>query len=118
MAGFSSTGKYGYFLDDNLEATLETVDIEFSKGGAAFINAMRLDGDCGCYNTFGQIGTRRVPGQTLVWSDSVQADTDTARIWIRAMGGTHRLRFSVLEGTDWTHANNATIWLRKAGNRA
>jgi hypothetical protein len=118
LAGFGSTGKYGYFAGNYREATLETVDIEFSKGGAAFINATRLDGDCSTTNITGQIGTRKFPGDTISWGNVVAADADTGRIWLRAMGATHRLRFTIAEAATWEHANNATIWLRKAGNRA
>jgi hypothetical protein len=118
LAGFSTTGAFGYFLDGFMEATLETVDMEYSKGGSAFINALRLDSDCPYSSVTAQVGTRRYPGETAAWSASTAVDDDTGRAWIRAMGATHRLRFTIAEDAQWDHADGGTIWLKKAGARA
>jgi hypothetical protein len=59
---------------------------------------------------------RRFPGAAIVYSDSVAADSDSGKMWIRKRGATHRFRVTIASH-DWEHADAITAWAKPAGTR-
>jgi hypothetical protein len=116
LAGFNASGSFGYYTGDAMAATVETIDLEMTKGAHNFVNCIRLDGDTDYQYLTGMVGVRRFPGAAITYSDSTAADSDSGKMWIRKRGATHRFRVTIASH-DWEHADAITAWAKPAGTR-
>lgn len=117
LGGVTSAGAFGYFDSTNLEATLESHDIEMNKGGYTFINALRMVVDVAIASVTGKVGTRQFHGDTLTWSSSSSADSSTGRMWFNHRGFTHRFRCVIAAGATWYNTTGCQAYGRAAGWR-
>lgn len=116
LAGFSSTGRFGYFSGVNQAATLETNDIEFNPGGYAYSQSARMISDAPYSLCAIQAASRAFHGQPLIWTTSDPVQSSTGVSWVRKRGKTHRFRATISSG-DWYHSNGLTVYYKPAGGR-
>lgn len=115
LAGFNSTGAFGYFQGNPLQAELETADMELNPGGYAFLNSGRVVIDADNSAVSCVVGARQRHGQGIVWGAS-QAIGDTGRFWTRSRAITHRIRTTVAS-TSWRNTTGIEIYAARAGQR-
>jgi hypothetical protein len=95
LAGFSSSGSFGYFQTTPPIAILETADLEFIPGGESFLRSVGLVIDADRTNVTVEVGTTDVLNGTKTWSSAMTLDQYSGRVFPRLTGRTHRLRFTI-----------------------
>ena len=117
MAGFDADGNFGYFNGPNLEATLETADVNLTPGYFTNVGFVRPVDDVTPTDGHLQVGTRQYPGGAITWSDDIEADTNMARFRVNKRGFTHRIRRVIDAGATWNNSRGIIPYARTAGRR-
>ena len=117
LSGFTSAGAFGWFQSTPPAARVETVDLEFVEGEAAFTNRFKLVGDPQNAYLTGAIGVRKNHGDaTLVYTPTLTAVPSTGFMWGRKRGAVHRFRVDIAQH-DWGNVSGVRAWMRKGGLR-
>ncbi|MCP4182319.1 MAG: hypothetical protein GY761_03245 [Hyphomicrobiales bacterium] len=116
LAGFDSSGNFGFFQGANLAATFETNDVALIPGRRSLVQGFRLISDA-VSGVTGKIAGRDAPGQPLEWSDSITPNSNSQKMTKLTRGRTHRIQNTIAEGTIWSHANGVEALFKQAGNR-
>lgn len=116
IAGFNSSGDFGFFQGNALEATIETNDISLGNGKRSFVQSARLISDAASGVT-GKIAGRDNPGATLDWTSSLTPSSVSGKILARKRGRTHRSQWTIAAATTWANAVGVELIYRLAGNR-
>ena len=115
LAGFNDDGDFGYFQTGSLEAVLETVDVEFNPGAAAFMGELRLRIDAPISDVTYKVGKKRFLGDTTVWTGNLTAHERSGKAKPRANANRHRVRSTIAANSLWNNAGYADAWMRASG---
>ncbi len=119
LAAFNSLNQLGMFQGANMEAVLETTDMQLGGDGRrAFASGYRLIGDV-VAGAYGQFGTAEILGGARTWTAEAQQNA-TGLIPLRASGRTVRARARIPAGTAWSSIQGIEIApesARQAGRR-
>ncbi|MCP4276001.1 MAG: hypothetical protein GY779_06570 [Gammaproteobacteria bacterium] len=116
LAGFSSTGAFGFSQGGALQATFETNDVALIPGRRSLVQGFRLVSDAGT-NVTGKIAGRDAPGQSLEWSNAITPNSNSQKMTKPTRGRTHRIQATIAESTEWSHVNGVEVLYKQAGNR-
>ena len=100
MATFTTENKLAFFSGSNLEATLETGQIQPFQTSRAFCNQVRVITDASGYNVTDT--TYAVHGDTAPVTSSTTTPARGGACPLRSDGRLHKLKMSVPEGATWS----------------
>jgi hypothetical protein len=114
IAGFDSSYRLGFFAGDNMEATLETSDVELNPGRRGLVTGFRPVADT--ETTYGTVASKPTHGASLTWKSEFLQNS-VGIVPARAEGRLHRFRMRIPEGTVWNHAHGVEPILAPTGER-
>ena len=117
IAGFSSTGDFGFFEGNNLPVVIETNDTLVSKSNNSFVQSIRLITDADISDYTGRVDSRPNPGADKIVGTDVSPSNISGKMLTRATGRTHRTRFEITEGAVWSNLVGVELVYTKAGSR-
>ena len=114
LAAFNSDNKLAFFDGANMEATVETPDMQVFKGWRAFVNGVEPIVDNA--NAFVAVGTRERLGDTRVWGSESSIE-ENGVCSVRSSGRYHRFRLRIPASETWNHAKGVEALAEPDGQR-
>lgn len=115
FGAFDTSNRLGFFTGAPRAATIETADIELSRGRRAFLQETTAYSDCTDFTM--KVGTSDKPGGTRTWGAAVTPYGATGICHFRSAGRFHRLRMEIAAGVDWSHVHGVEVMARPEGRR-
>ncbi|MCP5099923.1 MAG: hypothetical protein GY943_30590 [Chloroflexi bacterium] len=116
LAAFDTDGNFGFFHGSNLEATVETNDVNLVPGRNSFVQSIRLVSNAASGVT-GKVGGRDNPGATMDWTSSLTPSSVSGKMLARKRGRSHRTQITIAAGTEWFNANGVEFIYKQSGDR-
>ena len=99
FATFTSDNKLAYFTGPNLEATIDTADVEMDGMARSFVNGARVITDATTFTL--QDGVSGFHGDAITWSTANTANR-AGLVPFRSDGRLHKFRLTITEATVWS----------------
>lgn len=99
FGAFDSSNQLGFFTGDNMDAMIETAEVQLTKGRRTLVNAVRPIIDGG--TTSIQVGKRQRQADAFSYMTASSVNNN-GRANMRSNGRYHRFRANI--SGDWTHA--------------
>lgn len=113
LAGFTTENKLGFFIGDNLQATIETKEFAAPAGRLSIKEAYPIIDAASCTVS---IGTRERVSDTVTYSSPQSVDADN-KADVRANGRFVRARIVIPENEEWTRAQAVEMTTSRQGRR-
>lgn len=113
FATFTTDFKLAYFTGSNLEATIDSAEVEIDGIARAFVNGARVITDATGFTLAD--GVQAFHGDTITWSTANSAESRTGLVPFRSDGRLHKFRLVIPEATAWTVANAVNINAQPSG---
>ena len=115
LAAFNTSHKFGYFEGDNMEASLETADVELGDGlHRACLRGYRFKTDAATFT--GQVAALDKYGDTVTFAAAKSPQT-SGIIKERKTGRLHRFRQIIPAAENWTHSHGVLVDARQRAGR-
>jgi len=101
FATFTSDNKLAYFTGPNLQATIDTAEVEIDTTSRTFVNEARVITDAPLSGFTLQDGTYGYHGDSVTWSTANSANR-AGLVGFRSDGRLHKFRLTITEGTVWS----------------
>jgi hypothetical protein len=104
FATFTTDNKLAYFSGPDLQATIDTAEVEIDGNARTFVNGARVITDAPIANFTLSDGTMGYHGDTVTWSSANTANR-AGLVPFRADGRLHKFRLIIAEGAVWSIAS-------------
>lgn len=115
FATFTTDNKLAYFTGPNIEATLDTAEVEVDGITRAFVSGARVITDASGFTL--QDGVQAFHGDTITWSTANSANSRTGLVPFRSDGRLHKFRLIIPEGTTWSIASAVNVNAQASGEQ-
>jgi hypothetical protein len=114
FATFTSDNKLAYFTGPNLQATLDTADVEMDGMSRSFVNGARVTTDATTFTL--QDGVAATHGGAVTFSTANTANR-AGLVPFRSDGRLHRFRLTIPEATVWSIASSVNATAQLSGEQ-
>lgn len=114
FATFTSDNKLAYFTGPNLEATIDTADVEMDGMARAFVNGARVITDATTFTL--QDGVSAYHGDAITFSTANTANR-AGLVPFRSDGRLHKFRLNIPEATVWSIASAVNANAQMSGEQ-
>lgn len=114
FATFTSDNKLAYFTGPNLEATLDTADVEMDGMARSFVSGARVTTDATTFTL--QDGVSAYHGDTVTFSTANTANR-AGLVPFRSDGRLHRFRLIIPGSTVWSVATSVNATAQLSGEQ-
>jgi hypothetical protein len=114
FATFTSDNKLAYFTGPNLEATIDTADVEMDGMARSFVNGARVITDATTFTL--QDGVSGFHGDSITWSSANTANR-AGLVPFRSDGRLHKFRLNIPEATVWSIASSVNANAQLSGEQ-
>ncbi|MFN3169293.1 MAG: hypothetical protein ACE37E_01215 [Hyphomicrobiales bacterium] len=108
LAGFNENFELVTFTGLNMEATLQTADVQLNPDGRSFVRGFRPKIE-GTNAWLGRVSTQNTPTDTRTWRDEVTPSSRTGLATTRANGRYHRFQVRIPANENWSVASGIEI---------
>lgn len=115
FATFTTANKLAYFTGPNLEATLDTAEVEIDGMTRSFVSGARVTTDATGFTL--QDGVQAYHGGGLTWSTARSPNARTGLVPFRSDGRLHKFRMIIPEGSVWTIASSVNVNAQQSGEQ-
>lgn len=115
FATFTTGNKLAYFTGSNLEATIDTAEVELDDMVRSFVSSARVITDATSFTL--QDGVQDFHGQTLTWSTANSAHSRTGLVPFRSDGRLHKFRLSIPEASVWSVVSSVNVNAQQSGGQ-
>lgn len=114
MAGFDASGNYGYFEGPNLQAVLETADLELNANGFTFLRSVAPITDADRSAITVEVATSEVVGGSFVWHTAEILNQYSGMAFPCKDSRIHKIRFTIAP-TTWNNFNRMNLGVERSG---
>ena len=114
FATFTTDNKLAYFTGPNLEATIDTAEVEIDGMARAFVNGARVITDATDFTLAD--GVQGYHGDTITWS-TANTKNRAGLVPFRSDGRLHKFRLIIAEGDSWTIASAVNANAQPSGEQ-
>lgn len=114
FATFTTDNKLAYFTGPNLEATIETAEVEIDGMTRAFVNGARVVTDSTNFTL--EDGVQAFHGDTITWS-SANTKNRAGLVPFRSDGRLHKFKLIIPEGEVWSIASSLNANVQPSGEQ-
>lgn len=114
FATFTTDNKLAYFTGSNLEATMDTAEVEMDGMARSFVNGARVITDSTNFTL--QDGVQAFHGDTVTWS-SANTKNRAGLVPFRSDGRLHKFRLTIPEGEVWSIASSLNVNAQPSGEQ-
>jgi len=114
FATFTSDNKLAYFTGPNLQATIDTAEVEIDGMTRAFVNGARVITDATTFTLAD--GVQAYHGDTVTFSTANTANR-AGLVPFRSDGRLHKFRLIIPEATTWSIASAVNVNAQQSGEQ-
>lgn len=114
FATFTTDNKLAYFSGPNLQATLDTAEVEIDGMTRAFVNGARVITDATDFTL--QDGVQGFHGDTITWSTANTANR-AGLVPFRSDGRLHKFRLTIAQAAVWSIVSAANVNATQSGEQ-
>ncbi|MDX1222696.1 hypothetical protein GOL85_13285 [Sinorhizobium medicae] len=115
FATFTSDNKLAYFTGANLEATIDTAEVEIDGMARSYVSGARVVTDAIGFTLAD--GVQAFHGDTVTWSTANTANSRTGLVPFRSDGRLHKFRLVIPAETDWSIASAVNVSAQPSGEQ-
>lgn len=101
LAGFDSSFRLVFFQNSNMEATVQTADMQLTEGRRTMVNGFSPISEA--TTTYGRVAARDRAGGTRTWGTEATVNSSTGLIPARSSGRFHRFEVRIPAAATWEH---------------